>query len=112
MTVRRRVIDVAVVAVAIAGLTHAEHTFTSTGNKLVVSGSQEGVDRFASLQEQSRPELVNLTIKSLGGGRSQAHMSFPATYHGSDVVKITQEALAAGLSYKLVAHRKSLTVHL
>jgi hypothetical protein len=68
MAVRRRALDVAVVAVAIAGLTHAEHTFSSAGNQLVVSGSQEGVERFASLQEQSRLELVNLTSKSLGGG--------------------------------------------
>jgi len=112
MAVRRRALDVALVAVAIAGLTHAEHTFSSAGNQLVVSGSQEGVERFANLQEQSRPELVNLTSKSLGGGQSQAQMSLPATYHGSDLVKITQEARAAGLSYKFVAHRKSLTVHL
>jgi len=112
MTVRRRALDVAVVAVAIGGLTHAEHTFSSADNQLFVSGSQEGVEHFASLQEQSRPELVNLTSKSLGGGQSQAQMSLPATYHGSDVVKITQEARAAGLSYKFVAHRKSLTVHL
>jgi len=98
MAVRRRALDVAVVAVAIAGLTHAEHTFSSAGNQLVVSGSPESVERFASLQEKSRPELLNLTSKSLGGGQSQARMSLPTTYHGRDLVKITQEARAAGLS--------------
>jgi hypothetical protein len=112
MPVRRGVLDAAVVAIAIAGLGHAEHTFSSAGNRLIVSGSQKGVERFAKLQAVSRPDLVNLTSKSLGGGRSQAQMSLPATYQETDVIKITREALAAGLSYKLVAHRRSVTVHM
>ena len=67
---------------------------------LTVSGPREELERFVTLQGSHSPPLTASPVTTLDNGRASAVVTLPAGLDGQQLVQITREALAAGLSYE------------
>ena len=67
---------------------------------LTVTGPREELERFVALQGSHTPPLATSPVTPLDNGRATAVVTLPAGYGGQQLVQITREALAAGLSYE------------
>lgn len=95
---------------AAAGCGRGEHATTSVEKHLTVTGPQQGVHSFATLQGSLKPALVTTPIKYLGRGRAETTVTLPPSYDGKDLIHMTREALAADLSYEYVERRLVKTI--
>lgn len=98
-----------VVSASLTGCERGGTTITIVDKRVIVSGSPDGVERFAALQGARRPAPVTSPIKPIGNGRAEATVTLPASYNGEDLNQLTREALAAGLNYKFEEHRTAAT---
>jgi hypothetical protein len=100
MRLRNLVLTTVLASTALAGCGRNDHMVSTAKQKLTVWGAQDGVKRFARLQQSRSPALAVSEIKPLGAGRAEAEIMLPVSFTGKDLVHTTGEALAAGLEYK------------
>ena len=93
----------------LTGCNRDEHLTVKVEKHLMVTGPQEGVDRFVKLQGSLRPALPTSRVQRLKNGRAEAKVTLPASYKGEDLVHTTREALAAGLDYRFEERRSVWT---
>lgn len=96
-------------SVVLAGCSRNAVAAADADKHLTVTGSQDGVIRFAKLQGSLRSALAVSPIKRIGGGQAEVVVTLPTDFSTGDLVHTTREALAAGLSYKFEEDRYALT---
>jgi len=73
-------------------------THVASVQTLTVRGDADGLKRFVGLQQSRRPSLHT----SMSG--AEARVDLPSNFTAGEVVALTREALAAGLSYSYERH--------
>ena len=70
-----------------------------TDKQLVVTGKTEAIARFADLQRKWRPDARVSAPVAAADDKQSSTIRLPDDFTGQQVICLTREALAAGLSY-------------
>ena len=78
-------------------------------HQITVSGAPDDVNRFLALQQGRPPALGATSPKPLRTGVVEATLTLSREVEGEDVVRLTREAQAAGLSYQYLEGASRVT---